>query len=257
MSIDVFNRFEQKYLLDQFQYERILEKINYYMVLDGYNQKNGFYTISNIYYDTRDDLLIKKSLSKPIYKEKMRLRAYGIPNLNSDVYMEIKKKYNGLVNKRRTTIKLNDAYDYISNRKRPQQSPIHNLQVLNEIDYFLSRYNVIPTVYIAYDRKAYTLGDFRVTFDRNIRTRRFDLNLEMGTYGTPLLLENQWLMEVKSEYALPLWFVKCLSENHLYATSFSKYGSEFKQNNEKSHFNVEGETQTCMSPFFSQQTARR
>lgn len=249
MSIDVFNRFEKKYLLDLFQYNNVLQTIEKHMTLDPFNQKEGVYTISNIYYDTCDDLLIKKSLSKPIYKEKLRLRAYGTPDMDSKVYLEIKKKVAGLVNKRRTHIALADAYTFIESKMTPSPMSYQNRQVIKEIHFFLSRYEIFPSVFIAYDRKAYALGNFRVTFDHNIRTRRYDLSLELGSHGKQLLEDGQWLMEVKSDHALPLWFVKCLSDNHLYATSFSKYGTEYKIK--------KGELQTCLSPFLTQQAAVR
>jgi len=255
MSIEVFNRYEKKFMVDQKTYEEIMEKLNEHMTLDAYNKENGFYTISNIYYDTQSDDLIKKSLSKPIYKEKLRLRAYGVPNLDDKVYLEIKKKYNGLVNKRRTTLTLREAYAFIETQQMPEKKPYHNRQVLKEIAFFMQQYDLLPSTYIAYDRKALFCEELRITFDTNIRTRRTDLGLEMGDQGRPLLEEGQWLMEVKAEKTLPIWFVRILSEYKIYSTSFSKYGKEYLTRNEAENNLVisKGDQLTCLSPYLLQQ----
>lgn len=276
MSIEVFNRYEKKFLLNQQTYEAISDALNQYMTLDIYNQANGFYTISNLYCDTENDELIKKSLEKPIYKEKLRLRAYGVPELESKVFLEIKKKYKGLVNKRRTTLELSEAYQFIASKSVPEKKPYQNRQVINEIQFMLHQYCLIPMVYIAYDRKALFGDDLRITFDNNIRTRRFDLGLELGDYGRPLLEEGQWLMEVKAEKTLPMWFVRLLSEHKLYATSFSKYGKAFMTKEEDHKYQLEyikakehkivkenldieeylklkGEKVTCLSPYLAPQ----
>lgn len=265
MSTEVFNRYEKKFILDQKTYEGIIKILDEHMTLDVYNQVNGFYTISNLYCDTEDSVLIRKSLSKPIYKEKLRIRAYGVPELESNVFLEIKKKYKGLVNKRRTGIQLTDAYHFISSKEIPEKKPYQNRQVMNEIQFMLHQYNLKPVVYIAYDRKALFDNDLRITFDTNIRTRRFDLGLEYGDYGRPLLNKGQWLMEVKAEKTLPMWFVRLLSEYKLYAVSFSKYGKEFMTKDEDNQYhtefikakqnieieellNLKGEKMTCLRP---------
>lgn len=231
MGIEVFNRYESKFLMDQNTYEAIITKLGQMMELDEFNKSYGFYTISNLYYDTKDNYLISNSLSKPLYKEKLRLRAYGTPEINDNVYLEIKKKYKGIVNKRRTSLQLNEAYAFAATGELPEFKPYMNKQVLNEIAYFLKIYDLSPRIYLAYDRKAYfdkSNRDLRITFDTNIRTRRYDLKLESGSYGDQLLNKSQWLMEIKTEKVMPLWLTKLLSENKIYPTSFSKYGKEYE-----------------------------
>ena len=145
------------------------------MELDEYNKNHPFYTICNIYYDTEDNHLIRHSLSKPKYKEKLRLRGYGVPKQEDKVYLEIKKKVNGLVNKRRTKLVLSEAYEFAETRVKPEYKSYMNRQVLNEIDYILKLYKPVPKLYLAYDRKAFfgiNNRDLRVTFDTNIRSRR-------------------------------------------------------------------------------------
>ncbi|MDF2545120.1 MAG: molecular chaperone [Anaerosolibacter sp.] len=232
MAIEVFSRHESKFLLNKDTYEKIQDRLLDYMEPDKNNLSNGFYTISNIYLDTRDHHLIRTSLSKPKYKEKLRIRAYGVPQNDEKVYLEIKKKVCGLVNKRRTTLKLDEAYDFVSSGIKPVYREYMNRQVINEIAYMLTIYDLEPKLYLAYDRKglfARENKDLRVTLDTNIRTRRYDLRLENGDHGEPLLTKDQWLMEIKAENSIPLWLSKLLSEYKFYKTSFSKYGLEHQK----------------------------
>ena len=231
MAIEVFNRYEIKYLMDSQQYEEVQAVLGKYMELDEYNKSHPLYTISNIYYDTDNNHLIRNSLDKPKYKEKLRLRAYGVPSLEDKVYLEIKKKVRGLVNKRRTGLTLQEAYVFCSTGKKPEVKKYMNKQVLNEIEYFLQLYDLSPKLYLAYDRKAYfgvDQRDLRITFDTNVRVRRHDLRLEAGDHGEKLLNEDIWLMEVKAEKSIPIWLSKMLSDIGLFKTSFSKYGTEYK-----------------------------
>ena len=233
MPIEVFNRYEFKYLLTNEQYNCINNIMKEYMNLDKHNKGGNIYTISNMYYDTVDDYLIRTSLSRPVYKEKLRLRSYGVPHDDSTVFLEIKKKFNGIVNKRRTPINLIDAYEYLNSGISPKVYDYTNVQVSNEINYFLNRYKILPKVYIAYDRIAYfdknQKSDLRVSFDFNIRSRRNDLFLENGDYGNPLLNNDITIMEIKTSSSIPLWLVKYLSEFDIKKTRFSKYGTEYKK----------------------------
>ena len=197
MAIEVFNRYEKKYMLDKEQYEAVINKMSSHMEVDAYNKDNKFYMISNIYYDTPDDRLIRASIEKPAYKEKMRVRSYGVPGIDDIVFVEIKKKYNGIVNKRRTGIKLGDAYDYLDGKiiagMLEKKNERINRQVLGEIDYFKHFYNLQPKLYLSYERMAYfekNDGSFRVTFDTDITTRRHDVRLELGSYGKKIIPEN-------------------------------------------------------------------
>ncbi len=232
MAIEVFNRYEHKYMLDRKTYEKVIEVMDQHMELDSHNENHKPYTIANIYYDTADDHLIRASLQKPKYKEKLRLRAYGVPKKDSKVFLEIKKKYNGIVNKRRTTLKLKEAYEFVSSGKKPNLKDYMNAQVLEEINYFLKVYDLTPKLYLAYDRIAYFEKgnpDLRISFDTNIRSRRYDVRLEAGDYGELLLDGDVYLMEVKTSLAKPLWLVHMMTDLDIKRTSFSKYGTEFKE----------------------------
>lgn len=232
MGIEVFKRKESKFLISNSVYKEIEERLLEHMELDEFNKKQEFYSISNIYYDTKDNYLIRTSLSKPQYKEKLRLRAYGVPKEDEKVYLEVKKKICGVGSKRRTKLSLREAYDFASTGELPELKDYMNKQVIKEIEYIFKIYELEPKVYLSYDRKAMFSKDnnnLRITFDTNIKTRRYDLKLEMGSYGEELLEEGQWLMEIKSELSMPLWLSKLLSEYKIYKRSFSKYGNEYKK----------------------------
>lgn len=232
MAIEVFNRYEHKYLLDRETYEKVIEVMDAHMELDSHNQNHKPYTIANIYYDTDDDYLIRNSLSKPAYKEKLRLRSYGVPDASAKVFLEIKKKYNGVVNKRRTTLKLDEAYEFVASGRKPETAEYMNKQVIDEIEYFLHIYSLKPKLYLAYDRVAYFEKgnpDLRISFDENIRSRRYDVRLERGDYGEKLLEDGAYLMEIKTALAAPLWLTHTLTELNIKRVSFSKYGTEFKR----------------------------
>lgn len=231
MAIEVFNRYEHKYLLDEATFERVIQVMDAHMVIDAHNPSHKPYTIANIYFDTPDDYLIRTSLSKPEYKEKLRLRSYGVPKANSTVFLEIKKKFKGIVNKRRTALTLSEAYAFVETGKSPELKEYMNKQVLSELEYFLKIYDLSPKLYLAYDRIAYfekDNSDLRVSFDMHIRSRRYDLALEHGAYGKKLLPDGVCLMEIKTSLAKPLWLTKMLAELDIKRVSFSKYGTEFK-----------------------------
>ena len=219
----VFKRYELKYLLTQAQKETVLKAMQPYMTLDKY----GRTTIRNLYYDTDSYLLIRRSIEKPAYKEKLRIRSYSQTDDNSTVFVELKKKYKHVVYKRRISLPYTDATAWLSREKHPAK----HTQIANEINYFLDYYGSLhPTVFLSYERKAYYCNDgsdFRVTFDDNILCRQEDLSLESEVYGTPILPEGKVLMEIKCSGGIPLWMTHVLSEEKIYKTSFSKYGTAY------------------------------
>ena len=220
----VFNRVEKKYLLTPEKFQKLWEELMEYMLVDEY----GVHTICNIYYDTENDELIRNSIEKPVYKEKLRLRSYGVPGKQDNVFLEIKKKYDGIVNKRRILLPLDEAERYLNNKEKISQDS----QIFREIDYFTNHYDLVPKLFLAYERVAlYGKEDneFRVTFDRNIRSRTWDLKLGRGDNGVLLMEDGSVLMEVKITNSVPMWFAKLLSKYQIFNTSFSKYGSVYKK----------------------------
>jgi len=240
----VFSRREKKYLMPEEVYRPFMDDLLRSMEIDRY----GLHTICNIYLDTSDDLLVRRSIEKPIYKEKLRLRSYGVPGPDQTVFLEIKKKYQGIVTKRRAELALDEANDYLDRGIRPSKDS----QILREIDFFLERYPLKKRLFLAYDRIALFGRDdpeFRVTFDTGIRSRRVMTGLENGDGGAFLLPEGWHLMESKITGAVPLWFTRLLSRYSIYPTSFSKYGSIYKK--EHGVWNFEGmmkHRQECWMP---------
>lgn len=220
----VFKRYELKYLLTKEQQKRILDAMEPYMALD----KFGHTTIRNIYFDTNHYRLIRRSIEKPAYKEKLRIRCYKKISASDDVFVELKKKYKHVVYKRRLAQPWTDALQWLCNK----QSPHLTTQISKEIDYFLKYYqNLRPVVFLSYEREAYYSrdgSDFRVTFDNHILCRKTDLSLESEVYGTPILDDDLILMEIKCSGGIPLWMAHILSAERIYKTSFSKYGTAYE-----------------------------
>jgi hypothetical protein len=219
-----FKRVEKKYLLTPQQYEKLVQGIAPYVKPDTYSN----YSICNIYYDTDDYQLIRSSLEKPIYKEKLRMRSYGIPGDNDKVFIELKKKFDGVVYKRRVVMGAKDAVNYIDHNIQPTESG----QVNHEIDWFMKSYQPKPKVFISYDREAYAgieIPDLRITFDTNLRWRETELDLRCGNYGAPLL-DDEILMEIKIPGSVPLWLAHMLSDLKIFPGTFSKYGEYYKKN---------------------------
>lgn len=220
----VFQRYEIKYLLTHQQKERVLAAMQGKMQLDEY----GRTTIRNIYFDTEHYSLIRHSLDRPVYKEKLRLRSYRELGADEPVFVELKKKYRDVVYKRRLSLPQASAMACLING---QPLPVDS-QIAHEIDYFRAFYQTLaPRVFLSYEREAfYDLGgsDFRVTFDENILYRCEALSLSAAPYGTPLLPKGMTLMELKTMGGMPIWMVYCLTQAQIFKTSFSKYGAAYQ-----------------------------
>lgn len=246
-----FNRYEKKYIIPVSIQKKLLKEIKPYMQQDSF-QTSSYYTICNVYYDNIDDEIIKRSVSKPIFKEKLRLRSYLSDNDNGLMYLEIKKKVNGFVNKRRTFITEKDANMLIFEKVMPLKKEYHNLQVLNEIYYYVLNKTLYPKIHISYERSAYfevNNPDFRLTFDNSIMSRRTDVSLQRNEFDHCLLDEDYVLMELKTSTAIPLWMSKILTKYQLYSHSFSKYGSEFLSY----LLSDRKENELCLNPYLTYQ----
>ncbi|MBE6884345.1 MAG: polyphosphate polymerase domain-containing protein [Ruminococcaceae bacterium] len=220
----VFKRYELKYMLTSEQKQRILEAIIPHMKPDPY----GKTTIRNLYFDTDSYLLIRRTIEKPVYREKLRIRSYCKAYADSTVFVELKKKYKHVVYKRRISLPESEAMKWLSAQKYTD----NHTQIANEIDYFMKLYGTLhPTVFLSYEREAYYANDnsgFRVTFDDNILCRQEDLSLQSDAYGTPILPRGKVLMELKCSGGIPLWMASVLSKEKIYKTAFSKYGTAYR-----------------------------
>lgn len=227
MDINKFEREEKKYMLSEKEYLILMKELNGYLTKDEYFKSN----ILNIYFDTENFDLIRKSIDKPVYKEKVRLRSYKVPSLEDKVFLEIKKKYKGVVTKRRISLKLKEFYDYYNNGIINKDS-----QIMKEIDYLFKYYKLVPKLFLAYNRESYKYKerlDVRITFDTNIRSRKEDLYLEMGDAGKLYFNEKVYLMEIKALNSLPISLTNILNKMKIYPVSFSKYGSIYIKESDK------------------------
>ena len=219
-----FKRYEKKYMLTLKQQKMLLKGMKEHMKPDFYGET----TNCNIYYDTDNWELIRKSIEKPLYKEKLRVRSYGTPRSGDPVFIEIKKKYNDIVYKRRTTVASEISGKLLAGGAEfPAGS-----QIEKEIEWFQKIHRAKPKVFIAYDRTSFAGTDdpeLRITFDKNIRFREHSLDLRAGDFGENMLPGDIVLMEIKIPGTTPLWLVHLLSDIGARPTSFSKYGNFYKE----------------------------
>lgn len=229
----MFKRIEVKYLLSLEQYAELKKRIMPYVTKDTF----GEYTIANVYFDNDNFHLVSRSLEHPLYKEKLRMRSYGVPNDNSYVFFEIKKKYDDVVYKRRIRIQYRTLMDYLNKGIVPIE--FKDDSSFKEIQCLMKEYSLVPKVYLAYDREAYFTNEnqnFRITFDSNIRYRFYDPTLTQGDYGEKLLASGYRVLELKTDNVIPLWLVKILNELKIYHTSFTKYGKAYEKYRENNAF---------------------
>ncbi len=221
----VFKRYELKYLMNEEQTEAVYEALGEHMVLDDY----GHSSIRNIYFDTPNFLLARRSIAKPDYKEKLRFRSYGKAKTDSKIFVEMKKKYDGVVYKRR----LNMRYDRAMKWFTDPDEPAPESQIGEEIDHMRTYYpGIFPAMMLTYEREAYFAkdgGDLRITIDSNILSRLDDVDLTSEVGGHVVLPKGYTLMEIKTMYGYPPWLTRLLCGNRLYKSSFSKYGCAFKE----------------------------
>lgn len=231
MENNIFQRHEIKFLLDSRQRAIMEQAFAMHMEPDPHGQS----TICNIYYDTPDYRLIRESLEKPVYKEKLRMRSYGPVTGDGEVFLELKKKYDGVVYKRRISLTEREATAYMNGRAPlPEDS-----QIGREIDYCRKYYRSLrPAAYLCYDRCAYFSTEdpeLRATFDKNICWRTYDMRLTAAPGGEHLLLPGQSLFEVKTATAIPLWLVEALDRAEIRQASFSKYGDAYRIMSERAN----------------------
>lgn len=221
-AVTMMQRYEMKFILTKDQLVAFKNALNGHMEVDQY----GKTSIASIYYDTPDYYLVRTSLEKPVYKEKIRLRSYGLANEDKHVYLELKRKVSGLVYKRRISLKEESATSFLN-----KKSNLKDNQISREIEYFRNQFNKLePKIMIIYDRTSYaeTNGDIRLTIDENPRYRTYDLNLHTSMEGNLLLPSGSAILEIKVQQELPLWLVNILSTYKIYKTSFSKVGEAYK-----------------------------
>lgn len=221
----VFKRYEMKYMMTRRQQKAVLEAMLPYMRLD----KFGHTQIRNVYFDTENYRLVRRSIEKPSYKEKLRIRSYEKVKAQDKIFVELKKKYDDIVYKRRESLLYMDLSAWLE-KGNGVPFPV-DTQIGREIAYFFTYYQTIEAkVFLSYEREAfYALdgSDFRVTFDENILARREELSLSEEIWGERLIDQDCVLMEIKTSGGVPLWMTRVLTQERIYKTSFSKYGTAY------------------------------
>ena len=219
-----FERVEKKYLLTPAQFRMLFRALTPYMKVDQY----GLHTIENVYFDTPDYALIRYSLTGPVYKEKFRVRSYGTPDQTSPVFAEIKKKYKGIVYKRRVAMPCWQLPGFLKGCTLQDADP----QIQRELHYMLSQREIAPRCFIGYDRIAmYGIEDpdFRLTFDQRLRWRTDALDLRAGDRGLLVLDDERIVLEIKFQRSAPMWLSRMLSNMGIFPVSFSKYGTCYQK----------------------------
>ena len=235
MAIFTFERYEKKYLINASQQERLIGRLinERGMVYDKYNEGGKVYGIYNIYFDDDENSLINASLMRPKFKQKLRIRGYSFPETGEEtVFLELKRKIDGIVTKRRVILPYNAALAFVRDGVAPETTSYSVGRMFEEFRYFLGLKKVTPKVFISYERIALTDKldpTLRITFDCNILTRRYDVDLAKGGGGEPLLNPDERLMEIKFIHAPPKWLCDILTEERIFMTHFSKYGNEYSR----------------------------
>lgn len=235
MAIFTFKRYEKKFLLTKTQYNNILPKLLAHgMEYDEHCPDGKTYFIYNLYYDDETFSVIRNSTKQPnpTFKEKLRLRSYTVPNDNDKVFLELKRKVKGIVLKRRIRLPYSEALAFTRDMTRPHTDGYTQELICDELEYYLSHHPVSAKVYLSYERIALfdkNDRDFRVTFDKNVLTRRYDLDLAKGSYGEKLLHDDELIMEVKIAASVPKWLCDILAEEKIYMSGFTKYGNEYRR----------------------------
>ena len=226
MAGSVFERVEKKYIISSAQYRSLMRHISEHCTADLYPESD----ICSVYYDTNDHLLIRRSLEKPVYKEKLRIRSYGVPQPDTPVFVELKKKLLGTVYKRRVTLGYAEAMDFLGNvHGRGRELS----QIEKEIAYCFDLYRTLhPAMFISYHRTSFVgKHDYglRITFDSDVLSRDTELELAKGIWGDRILPEEDFILEVKTLKSMPLWLSGALDECKIYPGSFSKYGTAYNR----------------------------
>ena len=242
-----FARVETKYLLTLSQAAAMEMGL---MRLGFERMDFGSPRVQSLYYDTDDYTLIRLSLERPAYKEKLRLRAYGEPGTLTQSFVEIKKKSSGVVYKRRTEMPLREAADALLRGRMPEKAG----QIGREVQWMMHRYGLYPAAVISYDRDAWFCREqpgVRITFDRNLTFRDWEPDLNSRAAGISLLPADQRLMEIKTDGIYPLWLVQLLQETAAQRTHFSKYGLAYQRYIRPHAAETERSAVNCSTVFLS------
>ena len=147
----------------------------------------------------------------------------GYRNINSDMWFTVPEgeEYEKIIDDEKVKHIMACWYTNLDVSKRYEDIPLFR-------DYYK---NLVPACLIIYDRTAYyePNGSLRLTIDENPRYRIEDLDLKTSLEGNSLLPEGWAILEIKVQFAMPLWLSRILDTGKIYKTSFSKYGEAYKR----------------------------
>lgn len=228
MAIKTFKRIERKYVISESQKRELEKVLIQHMNYDKFCQNGKNYWIQNIYYDTINNSLIEKSIAKPKYKAKVRVRHY----VGNDIYfVEWKQKTNSIVSKRRISLTKNEFDNFFVKQKLPIRQNYLDNQIINEFNYFLSKNAIFPALYLSYNRIAMfdkQDSEFRLTMDNKIYGSRTNFQWDQKNPDIKILDDGRYILEIKLNHNFPLWLASTLSKLKIFHQSFSKYGEEYK-----------------------------
>jgi len=218
----IFRRQEIKFILDTAKLQPLYDIVAEKIPRDTYGQ----YLVQSIYFDTNNWDIIRSSIEKPVYKEKLRLRCYGVPGQDSTIFMELKKKFRGVVSKRRIAFPMQELIEKSAQELVAEDST----QIGRELSYYLQNHAVQERVHISYEREAFAgENGLRLTLDTNIRFRTDILDYQNPGEGLEVLPAGLTVMEIKTLGGMPIWLAQTLSEHKIFPHSFSKYGAGYKK----------------------------
>ena len=222
-----FLRREVKYRLNSEMFEILKREFAAHVVQDKFH----FVCVHNIYYDNDSHEIIRRSIEKPLFKQKLRLRAYEKNGeLDGHAFVEMKNKYEGSVFKRRVKIPIGAARLLADGT--PLCGVIASGQIADELLFYAGAKDCRPKIYVSYNRYAYCAKaekDLRITFDFGIFSRVERLWLCRDSADEQLLTDDDYILEIKSERPFPLWLTGILAKHRLYPQSFSKYGRIYEE----------------------------
>lgn len=229
MAKSIFTRHELKYVISYDKYEELVNEIRPFVSADTYGNEDGLYSITSIYFDSSDFKIYYETRNKAAFRQKLRLRVYNDAKQSDIAYVEIKQKFENVVNKRRTKLYLKNIPAFISNAAHHEETiqfPEAHHQTLNEIHYFRKLYNLDPKIWVRYERHAFQGKhdpDLRITFDYHLSCREETMNIEKTSEAIPFVDPNLVILEVKVDQSVPFWLTRILSKLHIQRGSLSKY----------------------------------
>ena len=254
MLKDNLSRYEFKFPISYDDMDRLMDDLIPYVKSDKHVNEYGIYTISSLYMENDCKDCYYETINGDPFRQKVRLRVYGKQAFkDSDAFLELKNKINGLVVKRRINMKLSDAVNFMNDcAKNGNSAKIESYknadsQILKEIRQVIATKKLKPAVIVSYERLPLVAIDdesLRITFDFNLRSRSDALDQTEGTGGLRRCPKNVAILEIKTNKPLPYWLTKILAKYNYRNQTFSKYCSHYSPMRILSDIKIDNEGDT-------------